>query len=543
MTDINTYSLSKLKLDKTPRPEQIELLDFTKDAVLNGKKHILLNAPPGIGKSYFNVMFMDWFKNNYDPSASFDILTDSKILQEQYTRDYNFLNSLWGKGSYECEKYQTDCASGMEFCKLQNETCENCPYQEAKWKFDNGEIALTNFHLFLTYMLYMPNAWNRSSRVLIIDEAHTFEQVACDFISTKISKPLLKANGFTDEEIMSVYSLFGQHPESLTIEEFANIVDGEFLDIVKRVMARLNRDGTVQSIKKLQSLGNNFMKWESLLLDYESDPDNWILEVENVKKYNKDNQLSDQYFEFSAEPVWSIDKLQDNIWNKYDFVIMMSGTLLNKRIICDINGLDFDNTVYKDMNSPFPLEHRPIYYFYNLGKQTYTTKQITWGKQLPILKKIMKKHKNEKGIIHTSNYEIQGWVSNGILENRILAHSTDDRDDILNFHYQTKDPTVLVSPSMITGVDLADDYSRHQTLLKMPYPHLGSKRIKKRMETNKEWYSWKTVADLVQSYGRSIRSVDDKADTYILDGSFSNVIRFSDRYIPEWFKDAIKYIK
>lgn len=541
--DITTYSLSKLKLDKTPRPEQEELLDFTKNAILDNKKFCLLQSPTGTGKSYFCVMFMDWFKKNYDISATFDILTDSKILQEQYTNDYDFMNSLWGKGSYYCEKYQTDCASGMELCKLQNTKCDFCPYKEAKWKFDNGDIALTNFHLFLTYMLYLPQAWKRSSRVLIIDEAHNFEAVTCDFVSTKISKPLLKANGFTDDEITNTYKIFGDFPEDLTIADFCNIVNDKFLNIAQIVMSRLSREETVVSMKKLQSLGNNYIKWESLLFEYEKNKDNWIIEVEKVKKYNGDNKLYDEYYEFVAQPVWADNTLKEKIWSRYDFVIMMSGTLLNKKLISDINGLELDKTVYKEIESPFSVKNRPIYYFYDLGKQTYTNKQETWKHQLPILEKIMKKHKNEKGIIHTANYEIQGWVSNGIIENRILAHTTDDRNDILNFHYQSKDPTVLVSPSMITGIDLTGDFSRHQTMIKIPYPNLGSKKIKKRNLTNKEWYSWKTVADLVQSYGRSIRSTEDKATTYILDGSFSNVLKYSSKYIPKWFSDAIKYIK
>lgn len=546
MTDIKTYNLSKLKLDKTPRPQQEELLDFTINAIKENKKYTMIDAPTGSGKSFFTVMFMDWFKKNYDPYATFDILTDSKILQEQYTNDYDFMNSLWGKGSYECEKHQTDCATGMEFCKLQGEHCEHCPYKEAKWKFENGDISLTNFHLFLTYMLYMPGAWKRSSRVLIIDEAHNFESVTCDFITTKISKPLLKANGFKDDEVNKVYNVFGTDPESLTLKEFCEIVNNDFLSIVKSVISRLSKEGeegNTNSLKKLQSLSNNFLKWESLLDEYNKEPSNWILEVEEIKKYNKDNVLIDTYYEFIAQPVWAYDTLAEKIWPKYDFVIFMSGTILDKKLFSDINGLDVTKSAYKALESPFLEENRPIYFFYNLGKQTYNTKQITWNNQLPILKKILKKHKGDKGIIHTANYEIQNWVSNGILENRILAHSTDNRNEVLNYHYQTKDPTVLVSPSMITGVDLTDDFSRHQTLLKMPYPNLGSKKIKKRMNTNSNWYNWKTVVDLMQSYGRSVRSKEDKANTYILDGSFSNILKWSDRYIPNWFKKAIKYIK
>ena len=77
------FSLNSIKLDKTPRPAQIKLLDFTKQCVMSNKKYMIIDAPVGIGKSYFSVMFMDWFKHNYDMTAQFDILTNSKILQEQ----------------------------------------------------------------------------------------------------------------------------------------------------------------------------------------------------------------------------------------------------------------------------------------------------------------------------------------------------------------------------------------------------------------------------------------------------------------------------
>jgi hypothetical protein len=170
MEDVNMYDISKIRIDKKPRPQQTELLNFTKQSILDNNKFIMIDAPVGIGKSIYAVMFMDWFKKNYDITATFDILTNSKILQEQYTNEFDFMNSLWGKGSYECEKYGTDCGTGMDWCKLQGIKCDSCPYSTSKYKFENGDVALTNFHLFLTYKMFMPNAWKRSSRVLIIDE-------------------------------------------------------------------------------------------------------------------------------------------------------------------------------------------------------------------------------------------------------------------------------------------------------------------------------------------------------------------------------------
>lgn len=546
--DVNIYDIKPIRLDLSPRETQKKILKFTQDAILSNKKNVLLDMPTGQGKSYFACMFMDWYKKKYDITAQFDILTNSKILQEQYTRDYDFMNSLWGKGSYHCDTYNTDCGTGSEFCKIQGKKCQFCPYSTAKYKFEKGDVALTNFHLFLTYRLYMPMAWKRTSRVLIIDECHEFESVVCDFITTKLSKTILRRNGFDEMETIRAMEIFGSDPDSLEIKQFVEILDNEFLPIAKSVASRLAREieeeKSMSKINTLQSLTQNMYKWEILKDEYTSLPNNWILEAEyqyiNDKKTGK---VKDKYIEFTAQPVWAYPYLEEKIWSYYDHIIMMSGTILDKDVFCQINALRTEDTDYISVPSSFPVENRPIYYFDKIGKQTYATKEIVWSKQKLVVDKILKRHKNDKGIIHTANYELQKWVKESCdIDNRILAHDSSNRSELLQLHYNTDRPTVLVSPSLHVGVDLRDDFSRHQTILKIPYPNLKSKKVKKRMETVKNWYEITTVQAIIQSYGRSIRSDEDKADTYILDGCFSNLLKYSRKYFFDWVLDAITYV-
>jgi len=54
-------------------------------------------------------------------------------------------------------------------------------------------------------------------------------------------------------------------------------------------------------------------------------------------------------------------------------------------------------------------------------------------------------------------------------------------EEVIKFHETSPHPTVLISPSMMEGVDLADDMSRFQILCKVPFPYLGDAAIKKRM--------------------------------------------------------------
>ena len=94
---------------------------------------------------------------------------------------------------------------------------------------------------------------------------------------------------------------------------------------------------------------------------------------------------------------------------------------------------------------------------------------------------------------------------------------------------------------MINGVDLKDDYSRFQIILKVPFPNLVSTKIKKRLETRPDWYNWKTLIDLLQAYGRSIRNDDDWAETYILDECFDQIL--NNKAVPQYFLDALNIKK
>ena len=47
-------------------------------------------------------------------------------------------------------------------------------------------------------------------------------------------------------------------------------------------------------------------------------------------------------------------------------------------------------------------------------------------------------------------------------------------------HLVSKDPTILVSPSLMEGIDLVDDLSRFQIIVKVPYASLGDKHVKKK---------------------------------------------------------------
>ena len=89
---------------------------------------------------------------------------------------------------------------------------------------------------------------------------------------------------------------------------------------------------------------------------------------------------------------------------------------------------------------------------------------------------------------------------------------------------------------MMEGVDLYDDLSRFQIMCKVPFPYLGDLVVQKRMERNKQWYSYMTVKSVIQSLGRSIRNESDFAMSYILDSDWERFYRMNSKMFPNDFK-------
>ncbi len=368
--------MSSLKQDldkRIPRDQQLKCLDFidTTHSLDSEKKFFLLNLPTGVGKSHLALMISDWYSRKINGGAKIDIITNSKILQNQYTGTYDSLNDLKGKENYKCEKYDSNCQQGGEFNKLNKSSCEYCPHAFARDQFLFGKISLTNFYLYILYQLYKPKVMSaRGADVLIVDEADQFDDVMSDFISIKITEFTIKKYKFSDEKdilkrLKSVSSIssYVEFLERLKID-VANTISEIQLSMgsIDRTVTSDKRNNKlskifnssnpdIKMIQMMVDLEQLSSKIEIFLKEYKDDPNNWVLESQYNPK-TKQNELS-------LEPVWAHDYLDKYVFSKYKMVFLMSGTILNKEIFCRMNGLDMDKSVYYSINSPFPLKNRP----------------------------------------------------------------------------------------------------------------------------------------------------------------------------------------
>lgn len=543
-------------LKYTPRKDQQDCLNFI-DRVYkknNSVKFFLLNLPPGVGKSYLALMIADWYSRTVNGGAKFDIITNSKILQDQYTDTYSCLNDLKGKENYFCEAYECSCAQGLEFSRLNKTKCDACPHSSAKEGFLMGRASLTNFYLYILYQIYKTESMKaRSANVLIIDECHNLDDVMSDFISIKITEGVIKKLKFSNEN--GIISDLGKVKDISDYIKFLESLKIEIATTISQIemsLGSMSRTSTSDrrnnKLSKILGGGNSDIKLMQVLTDldqykskievflkeYSANPNNWVLETQ----YNEKTKQK----ELSLEPIWAFDYLNKYIFSKYDKVFLMSGTILDKGLFCHLNGLDVTSAVYYSIGSPFPSSNRPIYYI-PAGKMSYDRKVETFQNYVPLIKRIMDKYPDKKGIIHTNSFELASWIIRDIKDPRLISHDSSNKDEILKEHFKSDHPTVLVSPSMDTGVSFDEDKARFQIIAKIPYPSLASQKNKLRKKNNPEWYAYRTVSGIIQSYGRIVRSEVDHGDTIIIDGSFSDVIKYSSNLIPQWVQSSIKRIE
>ena len=537
--DINIH----FPLKMIPRDQQLKALQFIKDSLNTGKKFILLDLAVGSGKTYLTNMLCNYYLNYINSEASFDILTESKVLQSQYSRENDYIKDFRGKNNYVCEKFDCSCEQGLEICSALKQNCsvEDCPYTYAKKQWIESRVGLTNFHMFDTLSLYVSTILDqRDSNVLIIDEAHNFEEVFSSYISTSTSTKSLKKYGF---DLKTIEEYDQKIKRIKTLPQYVGFISNQFIPDVEKLIYKFE-----EQIKSNYKVKEEYSKYKSycesqlqvfknMEKEYKLKPENWVLDIStNIydKLYNG--------IVLEAKPVWVSNYLYDILWSRYDHVIFLSGSILNMDVFCDINGLDKKLTTYMELPSVFPIKNRPIF-FIKCGKMTMNEKEQTFKIQLEYIKKILARNIKHKGIIHTANYENQKLLMENLFDNRLIFHTPENKEEMLEKHINADYPSIIVSPSLISGVDLKDELGRFSIIQKIVYPYLGSNKVKQRQKTNPNWYNMKACQDFCQMYGRTTRSIDDWSETYVLDSCLSDLLRYNSKYIPRYVSDAIKLLK
>lgn len=552
------------------RPQQREvILDMIRAYDEDPNGVFLLDAPTGSGKSVIAMMFSDFM--NHRGQRGY-VLASDLSLHEQYVKDFRQLqNWNWGniKGidNYACdvngEKFSVGhCATrGMSYEQAEKLECfKKCGYLQARKKAIRAPLSLLTYPYALIQRNYVEQQLQGSGRgvpfpqrdFVICDEAHKlldivqnhFSPIITNDIQTKIAKILdlmvdsnlpapnidlvkfdkLVKQIFSDEIEITLLANLDKLVEQLGLIVKAN-------ERTREVMAdEFGENELSADLKQLFRLTDWCKDCHCKFEDYVA-----ILKKVGVQKMIKNP--ADKHIVFNCIDEYYL--LQRHFYNRFGFKVLMTATMGSPKDFMKNHGLK--SAKYFKMDSHFIWEKSPIIFY--PGKKLsarHLEENIDWA--IEKTTELLTAHINQRGIIHTGSYELGERVWAKLpreIRKRVLTYRGSEEKDKIIRKLKKNPNTVLMGPSLLEGLNLANDDSRFQIFLKVPYPHLGDRYVKAKLEDSQTWYNWKTSISVLQGVGRSIRTPSDWAVTYLLDGNFADLLKAAGDQFPSEFKSRL----
>lgn len=522
MIDFRNYTPAGFTL----YPYQDDALSKLSDAYNSGNKFALGDFPVGSGKSLMAVCIGDALGTAYIPMPN-------NNLAAQYAKSFKDVRLLRGRKWLPCtyddpetnnyviplihegkvfKVEESQSCSGARCTKKPSSKKEKviaecaksgpCPYTESVEVASKSNVIATNMHAFCAQNMYNPHMFGHR-KVIIVDEAHLLHSFLRGYLTTGFT-----INRMVAPKEVDWITTFEQWVAFLSSPEQVATFDTED-----------KRDDYKTRIEKLQQIGEG-VYGNHPITNLVHDPDGESFRVEFVP-----NNVG--------------GAAKSLIYDYADFVVLMSGSWGDKATSMREIGLDPAETRVISMPSTFPKENRPVV----MAPDNLDLSHKNWEANLPklveFIKDKMKKHPNEKGLVHVPSFS-KGWqVIKALHSPRVIGHVSEDFHQKFDEFLKTDKPQVFISPSCVEGVDLKDDLCRWQILTTLPYPPAASGFYQRLLAKN-GWlmYNTHTLRQIMQMLGRPVRHQSDHAVSYLADTRFNGFVKKMWSQIPKWLQDG-----
>jgi len=501
------------------REHQLETIDFISDC---DKKFVVVEAPTGSGKTLLGMVSGAMQKN-------LTYMVHSKVLQNQVTADFPEARSLFGRANYLCVNDPTGNRSCSECTHTEKSPClvrSRCIYNLEKKACLASDYRILNYDYFLTEANYV----GQFSGVpfLVIDEADNLENSFINFVSLTFTQFAMDRLGLGGPARKTADSKLGIEPW----KEFVRLAQSKVLTLLEEMNRTINgwrhiqHESQVQTLKTRNRIASVLRKM-GIFLDHVDHT--WVYDDSQEGKY-------------IFRPLWlNEDLAHEFLWQHADKIVLMSATFLPPAILAKTLGMPTEDIAFTRIPSTFPIERRPIR-INPIANLTAKTMEEETPKLLKEIRNILDQHEHEKGLIHCVSYSLGQKIMKLVKNKRLLIHDNSNRQDVVDKFMQSKDPLVLISPSLERGLSLENDLCRFVIVAKAPFLYLGDKITSRRVysgKTGQLWFTANMLLTVVQMSGRGMRSKDDYCVTYILDEQFKKALLTNPTIIPDWWKDGI----
>lgn len=590
---------------KEPTPKQYEIIKKIQHAIESGYKKILLSAPTGTGKSWIaialslylrsstvltsTVLLQDQYRGEF---GFFNTVRGKKrFLCEQTNRVFDCTHGYCNECTFkpQPESYSVSKKGTIAEVISGQDMPRKCPY------YDQIEIGKKSSFVAYSYASYLSHLLSGEEmpqrKLLVCDEAHELDEELANQLATNLS-------GFYGELLGVEMPKFSVNSEISKIKEYVNSFAEAFKkreSVIKQCAEHTLFLQSEEHIKKhvhcmkhgtkitesctqcgkvreyirtkeflrckdhvdckfdhryinhfvLNDLKNYTTKMRILQKGLESSDQNYII-TDIQSKVQDEKNRSHNFDEVTIKP-WHIHWFMDELTSSFDLALFMSATI-NLELFCKETGFRKDEIYFINEDSNIPIENRKVVFLKTEYVESANSETVLPDKIISQIEAILKIRSTQRGIILLTSYSQMDYILEKIspeLKPRLFPlQRGQDKTEAISIH-KTLANSVLISPGLESGLNLSDDDSRFQIIVKAPYyPTVDDLRMKKiyNSEADHRRYYLKSAFRLLQMAGRSIRHVEDHAMTYVLDSKAERMIYHQRNDLPKWFIEACEGI-
>lgn len=517
--------------------------DKAVDDGVNCESRFLVQAmPTGSGKS------LNYIMQAVVSGLRTCILTSTKGLQDQLVRDFKStgLVDIRGKANYpclECTLYDDNgvkqevtvdmgpCSFGKKCDRKWNKykdeqglvtvvppnpDKEPCPYYDMLFKIrhqpDKFPLIVTNFSMWLSIHKFAEGLGGFD--LLVLDEAHNAPSELASFLGVEI-------NSFDTDALLQT-----QMPQFTDMESWKQWALEHLVRVEGKLSGLFEHRSGNKSFYAVLKFGKRLKALQNKLQAISTSEGQWVMEFTQKRRVAK------------FDVVWPFDYAEKYLFMGIKKVLLTSATVRPKT--CHLLGINPDELDFKEYPHTFPKETRPVMYIPTI-RLNYKTSDAELRVWVGRIDNIIRARQDRKGIIHTVSYKRRNFlVSRSKYSNLMLSHDSKDRDATIKQFKESKEPCVLVSPSVTTGFDFPYTECEYQIIGKVPWPDVSSVVMKARNDQDDQYLSYIAMQDLVQAAGRGTRAEDDQCEVFVVDDNFWWFVWRNKEHAPKWFLETVR---
>lgn len=472
-------------------------------------RFVVLNMPTGSGKSLVYMALAALAEPD-----RVCVLTSARGLQDQlaHTRSGDFREmvvDVRGQSNYLCELEapnpvtveQGICHLGVQ-CLLKH---HGCHYYDALRRAKYARVVVTNYSFWLHAQEHAEGIGQ--FRMLILDEAHEAPDELARFLAVKMDQ----------QDI----ALVGKgNPPMEGWERWAADATPGMEQRLVNLQTRVPKQGRTPG-----GLSWDIRRYRSLvsrLKSLSAADAGWVMDTSEGG--------------YQWDPVNVAARAESFLFRGVDKVLFTSATVRPKTLAL----LGVDSFAFREWPSTFSPNRRPVIWVPTVRMRHDGGQEMmrTWVNQID---RIVARRQNRKGIIHTVSY----WRAKYLMEHSrfapmMVSHTGASTRDVVARFKASKDPVILVSPSMGTGWDFPYKECEYQIVGKIAFPDNRSQVMQVRTKADKELSNYLAAVELVQTVGRGMRAEDDVCETLVIDDNIQWFLHRNRKFFPKWFLESFQ---